>query len=283
MPEVLAVRSGALTGLLAGSVLRVRRTEVDEHLAIAFPDESPAWRRRVARRSYMHLGREAAMLFRMSRWSKADIAERVRLIDFDMVREAIGENKGVVVLTGHLGNWELAGAGIAAHGLPIDVVGKGMANPHFERDIFSTRERLGMRVIKMNDAPKRVLRSLRQGRVTALLGDQNAHRHGVFVPFFGKFAATLRGPALFAIRAGVPVFVGFAIREPGWAQRYVLVARRLEYETTGDLNDDIHSLLLAYHRALEEAIRETPDQYFWQHRRWKTRPAEEQGSRWQVT
>jgi len=223
------------------------------------------------------------MLFRMSRWSRARIRERVRLVDFDMVREAIDENEGVVVLTGHLGNWEMAGAGIAAHGLALDVVGKGMANRHVQRDLFATRERLGMRVIEMSDAPREVLRSLRQGRVTALLGDQNAHRYGVFVPFFGKLAATSRGVALFPIRTEVPVFVGFAIREPGWTHSYVLVAKRLEYEMTGDLETDIRSLLLAYHRALEEAIREAPDQYFWQHRRWKTRPDEEQGQRSQVT
>ena len=283
LPEGVAIRFAALAGLIAGSVLRIRRREVDEHLRLAFPDESRAWRRRTARRSYMHLGREAAVLFRMSGWSGERIADRIRLIDFDMVRDATRREEGVVVLTGHLGNWEMAGAGIAAHGLPLDVVGKGMTNRHFERDLFATRERLGMRVIAMDDAPKAVLRSLRQGRVVALLGDQNAHRHGVFVPFFGKLAATARGPALFAIRTGCPVFVGFAVREPGWRQRYVLVARRLEYEISGDLDEDVRSLLLAYHEALEKAIRMAPDQYFWQHRRWKTRPAEEQGSRSQVT
>lgn len=280
LPEGLAIRAAALMGLLAGSVLRIRRREVDEHLELAFPDESRAWRRGVARRSYMHLGREAAVLFRMSRWSKEEVADRVRFVDFDIVREAASREKGVVVLTGHLGNWEIAGAGIAALGLPLDVVGKGMANRRFERDLFATRERLGMRVIEMSDAAKGVLKSLRRGRVTALLGDQNAHRYGVFLPFFGRLAATARGPALFAIRAGAPIFVGFAIREPGWSQRYTLVAKRLRYETTGDLDEDIRSLLLAYHRLLEDAIRAAPDQYFWQHKRWKTRPPEEQGSGW---
>ena len=120
---------------------------------------------------------------------------------------------------------------------------------------------------------------MRRGRVTALLGDQNAHKHGMFLPFFGKVAATVRGPALFALRTGAPVFVGFAIRDPGWQQRYTLVAHRLEYEYNGDLEEDVRGLMTAYHSALEAAIREAPDQYFWQHKRWKTRPPEEQVSR----
>jgi len=278
-PEAIAVRLGALTGWLAGSVLRIRRSEVDEHLEFVFPGETPAWRSKVARGSYMHLGREAALLFRMGAWNAERVADRVRFIDFDMVWEAVDGEAGVVVLTGHLGNWEMAGAGMAALGLPLDVVGKGMANRRFEEDLFETREKLGLRMIEMSDAPKGVLRSLRRGRVAALLGDQNAHRNGVFLPFFGRLAATSRGPALFALRTDAPVFVGFSIREPGWAQRYTLVAKRLEFDRTGDMEVDVTSLLTAFHGMLESAIRSAPEQYFWQHRRWKTRPPEEQPSR----
>ncbi len=250
LPEGVAVRVGALTGLLAGSLFRLRRHEVDEHLSFVFPDESPSWRRRVARGSYQHLGREAVMLFRMTRWSPSEVKDRIRFVDFDAVREAADQEKGVVLLTAHLGNWEMAGAGIAASGFPLDVVGKGMANRRFEADLFEAREQLGMRVIEMGDAPRGVLRSLGRGRVAALLGDQNAHKHGVFLPFFGRSAATARGPAIFALRRGAPVFVGFAIRGTGWDQRYTLAARRLAFEVSGELEEDIRRLLLAYHHDL---------------------------------
>lgn len=275
LPEWLATRRGALTGWFAGVVLRIRRRDVDAHLAAVFPHESAAWRRRVARASYMHLGREAATLFRMTKWSREEILDRVRFVDFDAVREAAGQERGVVLLTAHLGNWEVAGAGIAALGFPLDVVGKGMANRRFEADLFEIRERLGMRVIEMSDAPKGVLRSLGRGRVVAMLADQNAHRNGVFLPFFGRLAATPRGPALFALRCDAPVFVGFAVRDPGWQQTYTLVAKRLEFDVTGDVEQDTKNLLVAYHRLLEEAIVSAPGQYFWHHKRWKTRPRAE--------
>jgi KDO2-lipid IV(A) lauroyltransferase len=279
LPELIAVGLGAWVGWLAGSVFRVRRSQVDEHLRIAFPEESPSWRRRVARGSYMHFGREAAVLLRMGRWTSERVMDRVRMLDFDMVHNAVAEETGAVLLTGHLGNWEVGGAGMAALGLPLDVVGKGMANRRFEQDLFEIRENLGLRMIQMSDAPKGVLRSLARGRVAALLGDQNAHRNGVFLPFFGKLASTSRGPALLALRADAPIFVGFTIRDPGWRQRYTLVAERLEFARTGDLEADVDGLLLAFHARLERAIRSAPDQYFWQHRRWKTRPPEEQPSR----
>lgn len=276
LPERLALYFGCLVGRFVGSVLRIRRREVDGHLSLAFPEQSVAWRRRVARRSYEHLGREAALFFRMGGWSSEEVLARVSFSGFEEVRACAQQETGVVLLTGHLGNWEMAGAGIAAMGFELDVVGKGMANRRFEEDLIEMRERLGMRVISFDDAPKGVLRALGRGRVVALLGDQNAHRHGIFLPFFGQPAATARGPALFAVRTGAPVFVGFALRTSGEVHHYVLEAKRLDYEVTADLDQDVRSLMLAYNRALEEAIRRAPDQYFWQHRRWKTRPPEEQ-------
>ena len=291
LPEGLALRGAAILGWLAGSVLRIRRSVVDEQLAFVFPDRDRAWRTRVARASYAHLGREAVMLFRMGAWSDDELVARTRLDGEDSVRAAMAGERGAVLLTGHLGNWEVAGAALAARGVPLDVVGKGMANRRFEEDLFEARRRLGMRVIDMGEAPKGVLRALRDGRAAAMVADQNMHRNGIFVPFFGRLAATARGPALFAVRSGAPILFGYALAEPaargrddgsgseGGGHRYVVHAELLEYEATGDLELDVHNLMAEYHARLEDIIRRVPEQYFWQHKRWKTRPPEEQDSR----
>jgi len=278
VPEGVAMRLGALAGLVCASLFRLRRRDVDAHLEQAFPEQSPAWRARIARASYEHLGREITVLLRMSAWTEAETARRLTLVDFEPVAAAARADAGAILLTAHLGNWEVAGAGITAHGFPLDVVAKGMSNALVEQELFALRSRLGMGVITMSDAAGEALRALRKGRVVAMLGDQNAHRHGVFVPFFGRPAATLRGTALFAIRTGAPVFVGYALREPGRPAHYTLTAHRLEYAVSGELEWDIEAFLTAYHAHLEEAIRSAPDQYFWLHRRWKTRPREEQPS-----
>jgi len=274
-PERLALGMGAMLGWLAGAALRIRRADVDAHLALAFPGESPAWRRRVARASYVHLGREAVAMFRLARLDKEAVVARTEVVGLEPVEAAVRAGTGALVVTGHIGNWEIGAAALAARGLPFDVVAKGMANEAFERDLVSARERLGLRVVDMGAAPREVLRSLRAGHLVGLVADQNAGASGVFVPFFGRLAATARGPALFALRTGAPIFLGLSLRLSGAPARYRVTLRSLPVEGTDDLEADVTRVTAAHTAALEEAVRAVPEQYFWQHRRWKTRPPEE--------
>jgi KDO2-lipid IV(A) lauroyltransferase len=268
MPETLADSAGVAVGRIAGSLLRVRRADVDRHLAWAFPDASAEWRRRTAVACYAHFGREAAVMLRAGTWTPETIRARTVVRGFEAFAEAAA-GRGVVLLTGHLGNWEMGGAAIAARGIALDVVGKGMSNRRFQEDLFATRSRLGMRVIEMGDATKEAPRALAAGRVVAMLGDQQAHRGGILLPFFGRPASTSRGSALFALRADASVFVAFCLREEGREPRYRLEFAPLRMRRTGDTEEHVVALLTAYGRALEEAIREAPHQYFWHHRRWK--------------
>ena len=272
VPERVAIGVAVVLGWLAGSVLRVRRRDVDRHLALAFPEMEPRARKRTARASYVHLAREAVVLFRLGGWSRERVLERTSVAGLEALVRGLEASGGALLLTGHLGNWEVGGAAFAARGIPMDVVAKGMANPRFEDALFQSREDLGMHVVEISDAPRRVLRSLRSGRLVAIVGDQNAHRNGVFVPFFGEQAATARGPATFALRTGMPAFVAFAIRRPGWGQSYEIRVERLPAERTGDHEEDVRTFTAAYMRAVEAAVRQNPEQYFWQHKRWKTRP-----------
>lgn len=272
VPERGAVALAALLGWFSGSLLRIRRRAVDEHLALAFPDRPRTWRNRVARASYVHLAREWMATFRIDRMGRDDILARTRMVGFDVFRAAVEEGKGVVLMTGHLGNWEFCAAGFTARGIALDAVAKSMANSQFGATLIEARERAGMRVIDVDDAPRRVLRSLRAGRVVAMLADQNAHRSGVFVPFFGKLASTARGPAVFALRTGAPMFLGIPLRNPGWKQEYTVELRRIEFQPSGQLNADVLALTAAHTEVLERAIGEAPEQYFWQHKRWKRHP-----------
>jgi KDO2-lipid IV(A) lauroyltransferase len=275
LPERVALGVGAILGWLAGSVLRIRRADVDAHLALAFPNEDSGWRRRVARASYVHLGREGVAMFRLARLDKEAVVARTEVVGLEPVEAAVSAGTGALVVTGHIGNWELGAAALAARGLPFDVVAKGMANEAFEKDLVAARERLGLRVVDMSVAPREVLRSLRAGHLVGLVADQNAGDRGAFVPFFGRLAATARGPALFALRTGAPIFLGLSLRLPGSDARYRVTLRPLPVRVTGDLDADVTRVTAAHTAALEEAVRAVPEQYFWQHRRWKTRPPEE--------
>jgi KDO2-lipid IV(A) lauroyltransferase len=272
LPEGLALRLGEGMGWVAGVVLGIRRRTVRAHLRQAFPQESEAWRRRVARASFRHLGREALATFLLGRLSREEILERIEIPGFEALQEAIEVGGGAVLLTPHFGNWEVAGAGLAARGIPLDVVAQRQRNPLFDADLNETRRRLGMSVILRGEAPKEVLRSLRRGRAVAIVWDQNVRRGGIFVEFLGKTASTARGPAIFPLRTGCPVFQGVNRRTEGYPSRYRLEVVPVAHTPTGNMEDDVRSLTETYTRYLEKEIIRTPEQYFWQHRRWKTRP-----------
>lgn len=270
LPRGLALALGELLGWVAGSGLRIRRRVVDDNLRHAFPDRPARWRARVARGSYRHLGREAVMTFRGS--SREELIEVTELVGFDAFRETVDEGRGAVVVTGHLGNWEIGGAAVAARGVPIDAVALVQANPLFDRDLVEARRRLGIRVIKRGDAPREVLRSLSRGRVPALVADQNARAGGVFVDYFGRPASTYRGPALFSLRTGAPLYLAVALATSRRPLRYRVVFEEVTIDPSGDTDEDVRRLTAAHVAALERWVRTAPGQYFWQHKRWKRRP-----------
>lgn len=269
-----AARAAATLGGLAYRPLGIRRRDVEAHLRAAFPQRGEPWIRATATACYAHVAREALALLRLSTMDRRELVARTEIVGLEAFRAALEQGRGLVLVTGHLGNWEIGGAALAARGIPLDGVAQRQANPLFDRAIAAARERLGMRLIDRRRAPSLALRSLRAGRVVAFVADQNAGGAGVFVPFFGRLASTHRGPALLALRADAPVFLGTALRLPGGHYRV-----RLEAVTrpAADARDDaLGQLTAAFTTRLEDAVREAPDQYFWHHRRWKTRPPEEQ-------
>ncbi|HWV58363.1 MAG TPA: lysophospholipid acyltransferase family protein [Longimicrobiales bacterium] len=272
-----AARLGGVLGGLGYWPLGIRRRVVESHLAQAFPERDVAWVRRTAREAYAHLGREMFAMLRLARTSREAIIASTEVIGFDALRAAVDAGRGAIVVTGHLGNWEIGGASLAARGIPMDVVAQRQANPLFDRMVVRARERLGMRVIERSRATKLALRSLREGRAVAFVADQDARRAGVFVPFFGRLASTHRGPALMAVRTGAPLFLGSCLRV---GDGYRITLRQITVrEGSGDVDDAVIALTAAFTRGLEEAIRAAPEQYFWHHRRWKTRPVEEPARR----
>jgi KDO2-lipid IV(A) lauroyltransferase len=267
-----AAALGARLGRL-GWPLGIKRDVVERNLRIAFPHESDAWRERVARASYEHLGRETMMMLRLASMSREELIARTRTVNEEEAAEAWREGKGVVVVAGHLGNWEIGAAMSAARGYSLDVIAKRASNPLFYQRIVAARERLGVGIIDFQGATRHALKALREGRAVAFAADQHAGRAGLWVPFFGRKASTYRGPALMSLRTGAPIFLSIPIRTPDGM--YELTLERIRVELTGDMDTDELRLTEEYSRRLEAAVRRHPEQYVWQHRRWRTPPGEE--------
>src|SRR6187402_2931806 len=260
---------GERIGRLGYAPLGIRRAVVEKQLRAALPGIDEQEVQRIARAAYGHLGRTSIETAVLPSYSAAEIIDLFEAVHgWDIVEQKIALGKGLILVTGHLGNWELGGAYIAARGLPIDAVARHMANPLFDRYLTSTRHRIGMTVVHDEDAVRRVPRSLRSGRAVAFLVDQGAvGLASTWVPFFGRFAKTPRGPAVFALRLKTPLLFACSLRQPDG--RFVIHFEPVPVEATGTLDADVDRIVASYTSTLERWVRRAPEQYFWHHRRWK--------------
>jgi Kdo2-lipid IVA lauroyltransferase/acyltransferase len=261
-----AAAAGAALGRL-GYPLGIKRAVVESNLRTAFPDATDTRIAMLARASFEHLGRETMMMLRLSSMSKQTLIARTRVSGEAAIRDALAGGRGVVVVAGHLGNWEIGAALMAARGYPVSVIAKRAANPLFYRRILDARERFGIEVIDFQVATRQTLRALRAGRIVAFAADQHAGRAGLRVPFFGREASTYRGPALMALRAGAPMMLSRTLRLPDGG--YELGLEPIQLAPTGDLEADVLAVTRAYTLRLEAAVRAHPEQYLWHHRRWR--------------
>ena len=264
-----AGRFGERIGRLGYRPLGIRRAVVEKQLTAAFPDWEHGEVEHVARLAYGHLGRTSIETAILPSYGPTDIVDLFEAVEgWSIVEERIARGKGLIVVTGHLGNWELGGAYLAARQLPIDAVARHMANPLFDRYLTRTRHRIGMTVVHDEEAVRRVPRSLRAGRAVAFLIDQGAvGLASTWVPFFGRYAKTPRGPAVFALRLGAPIVFGVAVRQP--SGRYRLTFEPIDARDTGDRDADVDRIVADYTAVLERWVRRSPEQYLWHHRRWK--------------
>lgn len=250
----------------------VRAGVVERQLAAAFPELTPNGVRELAARSYESLGRTSIETAVLPGTSRQEILDRVeRVVGWHHVDAALALGRGIIAVTGHLGNWEFAGAYVAARGVPVDAVARGAANKLFEAYVTRTRQQIGMEVIHDKDAVRRTPRSLRENHLVAFVADHDAlGLASTFVPFFGRPAKTPRGPAVFALRFGAPVLLMVCVRQP--SGRYAFFVEPVEVAPTGDREADVDAIVLRYTQMLEAKVREYPEQYFWQHRRWRRQP-----------
>ncbi|CAN5873961.1 hypothetical protein BH23PLA1_BH23PLA1_31710 [soil metagenome] len=184
----------------------------------------------------------------------------------------------IILLTGHFGNWEMAGYLFGVFGFPSSSVARTLDNPYLERFLRSFRMRTGQKLIPKKGGYEEMLQVLEGGGVLSFLADQDAGQRGLYVDFFGRPASTHKAIALLAIEHNAPIVVGFARRiGPGF--RYEVGCE--EIIEPGDLTgtaEDVRLMTQRYTSALERVIRRDPEQYLWLHRRWKHQPKAKKGA-----
>jgi KDO2-lipid IV(A) lauroyltransferase len=290
--ELASFRIGAgLLGLfprraaarLGGSLVRLylrlapsRNAILVENLRQAFPDGGAAEIERLAGDSAASVGAAFVEFLQVSGMSEQQIRDRVRVSGEEHLLAARAMGRGVFLLSAHFGGWELGAIRAGLIGETISPVVRPLDNPHLEEELARRRTRFGNRLIAKRDAARDILRALHARQTVAILVDQNVlPREAVFVPFFGRLAATTPSLALFQLKTDAPVVPAFVRPEGGG--RYVLELGTPiladEFRAPGrDRDEAVRRATARYMEVTEEVIRTKPEAWLWLHNRWRTRP-----------
>jgi KDO2-lipid IV(A) lauroyltransferase len=273
LPRSLARFIGAALGAVAfHAVPRLRKVGL-KNLELAFPEKSAEERQQILRKLYRNLGWLLAEFCQMSSYTPENTQNFIRYEGLDRYLAARDKGKGVLIVTGHLGAWELSSFYHSLMGHPMSMVIRRLDNPKVDHLVNSIRCLHGNRVLHKDDFARGLLAAMRKGETVGILMDTNmTPPQGVFVPFFGKLACTASGLARVALKTGAAVLPGFMLWEES-RQEYVLhFGEEIEMVSTGDDEADAIVNTARCTAAIEACIRDCPDQWLWVHRRWKTRP-----------
>jgi len=256
---------------------RLRRVG-QRNLEMALPELSAEERDEILRGVLRHLGWQLVEFCRMARYTRENTSEWIRTEGLNHYQAAKIRGKGVLVVTGHLGAWELSSFYHSLTGHPMSMVIRRLDNRRLDEFVNGIRCMHGNRVLHKDDFARGLLSSMRKGETVGILMDTNmTPPQGVFVKFFGRQACTASGLARVALKTGAAVLPGFMVWEPKEG-RYVLhFGKELVFARTGNAEADILAATQRCTQAIESWIRRYPDQWLWIHRRWKTRPEGEPG------
>ncbi|HXC96665.1 MAG TPA: lysophospholipid acyltransferase family protein [Edaphobacter sp.] len=278
LPRNLARAVGATIGALAYRLLGRLRSVGLRNLELAYPEMPSAQREIILRSEYRNLGLLLAEFCKMPGYTPESASRFIRYEGLENYQAARTKGKGVLVLTGHLGAWELSSFYHSLMGMPMGMVIRRLDNPLVDAFVNRIRCLHGNRVIHKDDFARGLIASMRAGETVGILMDTNmTPPQGVFVPFFGVQACTASGMARIAAKTGAAVIPGFLLWEES-EQRYVLhFGPELPVVHTGDSEQDATVNTATFTAAVESYVRRYPGQWLWVHRRWKTRPAGEMG------
>ena len=257
---------------------RKHRERALANLRRSFPDISERQREGLARRSMQELFMFfVEMLFttrliRIDSWARYIVLENFQQpLELLLKRET-----GLIMLTGHYGNFEILGYLLATLGFPTSSVARPLDNPYLSDFVFGVREKQGQRIIAKKGATDDVVDVIEQKGAVGFVADQNAGSKGIFVDFFGRKASTYKSIGLLAMQYEVPVVIGYSRRVDDQF-KFAVGAQDVIYPDDWKRQDDpLRYITQRYTRAIEDFVREDPSQYLWVHRRWKTRPKGEQ-------
>ena len=269
LPLKSAQRLGYYFGSIAFYLLPERRRITFENLRHAFSEKNKAELTSIALGAFRNMGISLIELLWFPNLKDDIIRKLVKPKNIDLMLSGFSAGKGMVMLSGHFGNWELIALSIAyLSKIPITIVVQTQDNRLVDKIINHHRCIFGNKVIPMGMSVREIIRTLQSGGIVAIAPDQSASPEGVYVEFFGRMVTTHQGPAVFALRSKAPLQIGFIIRQPDGT--YEVVLEEIPFSDLDGYNEgNVKELTRRHTAVLEKYIRKYPDQWLWMHRRWK--------------
>ncbi|MFZ0271357.1 MAG: lysophospholipid acyltransferase family protein [Acidobacteriaceae bacterium] len=273
LPRGAARGMGAGLGAVAWWVLpKLRRTGL-RNLELAYPEKTAAERTRILRGVYRNLGLQLGEFCTMRRYTRENTRDLFRYEGLEHYLAARERGRGVLIVTGHLGAWELSSFWHSLMGHPMTMVIRRLDNPRVDRMVNDIRCLHGNHVVHKDDFARGLLSAMKRGETVGILMDTNmTPPQGLFVPFFGVAACTASGLARVAQRTGATVLPGFLVWEASEGKYVLHFSREIPLTESGDDERDALENTARFTAAIEGFVRRYPNQWLWVHRRWKTRP-----------
>jgi KDO2-lipid IV(A) lauroyltransferase len=277
-PVEMPLDIAKLIGTILFRLDRKHRERAMSNLRRSFPHLSERQLTRLAHESMQHMCMLGVEVMFTTRLIRIDTFSRhVRLVNFRPVLELLlKREQGLILLTGHYGNWEILGYVLATLGFPTVSVARPLDNPYVSEWVFGVRERTGQKIIAKKGAVTEISEALDAHGAVGFIADQNAGSKGLFVDFFGRKASTYKSIALVAMQYEIPVIIGYARRTSRPFHFEIGMQDIICLEDWKTQDDPVRYITQRYTKAIEDTVRADPAQYLWVHRRWKTRPKGEE-------
>ncbi len=262
-------RLGTALASFGYSFIPIRKKLTLDNLRRAFPTKSEEELDELARAAYTNVVISLLEIFWLPRMTEKKMREIVSMPDTSVMDARLKEGKGLIMLGGHFGNWELVSLAVGLlGGHPLTIIVQQQRNKYVDEFMSKTRVKFGSRLVLMERAPKEILAALRENKVVAILADQSGPQDGLFVGYFGRPASTHRGPAVFSERTGAPIIMAFIIRMGGG--RYKVEFEQVDTSNLkGSEMEKVEEITVRHVAMLEKWVRRYPGHWLWMHKRWK--------------
>ncbi len=258
-------------GVLAYYLLPGERQKTKNHLRRVYPEKSNRAISEMAKKVFVNLMSNMVDAFRVAQFTNKNIDDYVTVSNLQKLDIALARGKGVLAITGHIGNWELLGAYLAIKGYPLYVIGATLYDRRIDEMLVKNRENSGIKYIPRGDSTRLILKALKDKAMIGILIDQDSrHVAGEFIDFLGQEAYTPVGPAVLARKTGASI-IPVAIHMKADYSHVIEFGDILNLDNSGDVQADRIANTLKCSKEIEKFILKYPTQWVWMHRRWKTR------------